>query len=124
MTGEKKDKCADLCKKTTQRWIVGQTEKFACTKELFTSKIPILKCHVSFLQWMQQPHESVDHAELTLSWPMALTSSSLACRGTTHWGDAAASTPTSMALIALFHILHTPAFTHLVHRYLQPQDVQ
>lgn len=42
---------------------------------------------------------------LTLSWPMALTSSRRACRGTMHWGEAAASTPTSIALIALFHIL-------------------
>ena len=51
---------------------------------------------------------------LTLSWPMALTSSRRACRGTMHWGEAAASTPTSIALMALFHILHraSPCVTH------------
>ena len=50
-----------------------------------------------------------DHAVykvLTLSWPMALTSSRRACRGTMHWGEAAASTPTSIALMARFHMLH------------------
>ena len=53
-----------------------------------------------------RPGGAASRQSLTWSCPMALTSSRRACRGTLHCGEAAAVTPTSMARMARFHMLH------------------
>ena len=53
-----------------------------------------------------RPAAAASRQSLTWSCPIALTSSRRACRGTLHWGEAAAVTPTSMARMARFHMLH------------------
>ena len=70
------------------------------------AQVPALTSNSHVVGASMRPEAAASRRSLTWSCPMALTSSRRACRGTLHWGEAAAVTPTSMARMARFHMLH------------------